>query len=123
MAIKNLSIVLILCVCFFIAFSISNYRGSATVSQNNTCTTGYVDSVSNEKGTVQLISPKQEWYVIIPDYDDTQRFLPDSMPEMFKKNGLKVIFSGNICEIPENVRLIGTPFELTDIEENNGNDK
>jgi hypothetical protein len=95
----------------------TNYSTKAAVFQNNTCNNNYVDYVSNEKGTIQLISPEQDWYVIIPDYDDTQRFLPTNLPDIFKKNGLKVIFSGKICEIPENVRLVGTPLLLTSIEE------
>ncbi|MBI4682668.1 MAG: hypothetical protein HY757_06160 [Nitrospirae bacterium] len=63
-----------------------------------------------------MISSAQDWYVVVPDYDDTQRFLPENLPEIFKKHGLKVIFSGKICEIPDNVRLVGTPFKLTSIE-------
>ncbi|MFX0201117.1 MAG: hypothetical protein ACFFCW_33785, partial [Candidatus Hodarchaeota archaeon] len=88
-----------------------------TVFQDKNCNNSYLDYVSNEKGTIRLISPEQGWYVIIPDYDNTQRFLPTSLPDRFKKDGLKVIFSGKICEIPENVRLVGTPLLLTSIEE------
>ncbi len=91
-------------------------EGQGTVFQNNSCNNNYVGYVSNEKGTIQLISPKQDWYVIILGYDDMQRFLPTNLPDIFKKDGLKVIFSGKICEIPENVRLIGTPLLLTSIK-------
>jgi len=112
---KSYHIVLILCVCFAIAFTLSNCRNTA-LSQNNICNAGYVDSVIKEIGTVKLISPEQEWYVIIPFDDDTKRFFPGSLPEMFKQDGLRVLFSGKICETPENVRMVGTPFELTSIE-------
>ena len=89
-----------------------------TIFQNNNCSNNYIGHVSNETGKIQLISSTQKnWYVISPDYDDTQRFLPDNLPDIFKKDGLKVIFSGKICEIPENVRLIGTPLILIGIEE------
>ena len=119
---KHYHIVLILCVCFVIAFPLSNCS-STPVSKKYICNAGYVDSVSNNIGTVKLISPEQEWYVIVPINDDTQRFLPDSLPEMFKKDGLRVIVSGKICKISENVRMVGTPFELTGIEITNESNK
>ena len=64
-----------------------------TVVQNDDCNTNYVGHLSHETGKIRLISSTQEnWYVITPDYDDTQRFLPDNLPDKFKKDGLKVIF-------------------------------
>jgi hypothetical protein len=106
----------LLSMCLPLTFIITNCRSKSPVFQNNICNNNYVGLVNNEKGTIHLVSPAQEWYVIIPDYDDSQRFLPDNLPELFKKDGLKVIFSGKICEIPANVRLFGTPFILTGIE-------
>ena len=94
-----------------------------TVVQINDCNTNYVGQVSHEAGKIRLISSTQEnGYVIIPDDDDTQRFLPKNLPDKFKKDGLNVIFSGKICEIPENVRLMGTPLILIEIEEVKTND-
>jgi hypothetical protein len=72
--------------------------------------------VLDEKGTIQLISPDSAWYVIVPDYDKTQRFAPINLPENFRRDGLRVIFSGTIGEIPATVRLVGTPLEITRIE-------
>ena len=68
------------------------------------------------KGTVQRLSSNNDWYVIVPDDDDTQRFFPSNLPEEFRKNGLRVLFSGKRGEIPANVRMVGTPLELTKIE-------
>jgi hypothetical protein len=113
---KRIIIISILSICLFPTFSLTNSSNKGPVFQNNICNNNYVGSVSKEKGTVHLISRGQAWYVIIPDYDDTQRFLPSNLSELFKKDGLKVIFSRKICEIPENVRLFGTPFILTNIE-------
>ena len=94
-----------------------------TVFQNDNCNNNYVGHVSKEAGKIRLISSTQEnGYVIIPDDDDTQRFLPKNLPDKFKKDGLNVIFSGKICEIPENVRLMGTPLILIEIEKAKTND-
>ena len=94
-----------------------------TVVQNDDCNTNYVGRVSQEAGKIRLISSTQEnGYVVIPDDDDTQRFLPKNLPDIFKKDGLKIIFSGKICEIPENVRLMGTPLILIEIEKVKTND-
>ena len=117
MTMKRLIIIFSLfSICLLLTFPLTNCRSKSPVFQNNICNNNYVGFVNNEKGTIHLISPRQDWYVIVPDYDNTQRFLPDNLPELFKKDGLKVIFSGKICEIPENVRLVGTPFILTSIE-------
>jgi hypothetical protein len=74
------------------------------------------DEVNNATGTVQRVSPGADWYVIVPDHDPTERFLPKNLPDDFRKDGLRVLFSGTIGEIPPNVRLVGTPFELKQIE-------
>jgi hypothetical protein len=71
--------------------------------------------LSNEKGTIQLVSPETEWYVIVPDYDATMRFLPTVLPDEFRKDGLRVLFSEKVGEVPSDARLVGTPFELTEI--------
>jgi hypothetical protein len=111
MAIKIQYIVL-----FMMLLDTTNCSYKIAAYERNICNK-YVDTITNEKGSIHLISPEHEWYVIIPDFNDSQRFLPYGLPDMFKKNGLKIMFSGKVCEIPENVRLIGTPLELISIEE------
>ena len=39
-----------------------------------------------------------------------------SLPEEFRKDGLKIIFSGEIKEIYPNERWAATPFKITDFE-------
>jgi hypothetical protein len=70
------------------------------------------DEIINERGTIQQLSATQQWYIIVPDFDPTTRFLPSNLPEKLKKDGIRVIFSGEIGEIPANVRLIGRPLHL-----------
>ncbi|NIO04658.1 MAG: hypothetical protein GTN74_08590 [Proteobacteria bacterium] len=72
--------------------------------------------ILDERGTIQRVSPGSAWYVIVPDYDKMQRFAPINLPEDFRRDGLRVLFSGRIGEIPANVRLVGTPLEITRIE-------
>lgn len=50
-----------------------------------------------------------------PDEDEGTRYDPDDLPEDFRIDGLPVIFSGEVGEIPPNARLWGTPLHLTDI--------
>ncbi|NNG45834.1 MAG: hypothetical protein HKM86_01800 [Deltaproteobacteria bacterium] len=78
------------------------------------------NSVSDMKGTVHRLSPTSRFYVIVPDDDKIQRLYPSNLPAAFRKDGLRVRFSGRIGEIPENARLVGTPLELTGIEEADG---
>jgi hypothetical protein len=77
-------------------------------------------SVKDAKGTVHRLSPTSRFYVIVPDDDESQRFYPSNLPASFRKDGLRVRFSGTIGEIPANVRMVGTPLELTGIEEADG---
>jgi hypothetical protein len=55
------------------------------------------------------------WYGIVPDSDQSIRFAPDGLPEEFRKDGLQVVFSGRVEEIPPNVRTWGRPLTLTKI--------
>lgn len=71
----------------------------------------------NELGTVQQLSATRQWFVIVPDFDNTIRFLPSNLPASLQRDGIRVMFSGTIGEIPANVRLIGIPLELTSIKQ------
>jgi hypothetical protein len=74
------------------------------------------NTVNAVKGTIQQLSPNSEWYIIIPDDEKTQRYVPSNLPNEFKKDGLRVIFSGKVAEIPRNARMIGIPLELVKVE-------
>ena len=74
------------------------------------------DKLTNASGTVQQLGNNPEWFVIVPDFDPSIRFLPSNLPPKLRQNGIRVKFSGRIGEIPPNVRMIGTPLDLTFIE-------
>jgi hypothetical protein len=74
------------------------------------------NTINAMKGTIQQLSPGSEWYVIIPDDEKNQRYAPSNLPDEFKKDGLRVIFSGKVAAIPPNVRMIGIPLELVKVE-------
>jgi hypothetical protein len=72
------------------------------------------ESLERETGSILHLSG--DMWVIVPDSDAGSRYQPRALPNEFKKDGLRVIFSGSVGEIPDNVRLYGTPLELTSIE-------
>ena len=73
-------------------------------------------SVTNEKGSIRAVSAEQGWYGIVPDSDEGTVYAPEGLPEELKRDGLRVVFSGEVGEIPPNVRMWGTPLKLTKIE-------
>jgi hypothetical protein len=73
--------------------------------------------LGSERGTIRKISVEGDWYAIVPDYDTTMRFAPENLPDSFRIDGRRIVFSGEIGEIPPNVRMWGIPLKLTDIRE------
>ncbi len=71
------------------------------------------DVVEDQSGTT--VQVRDEWIGLVPDDDPGTRYAPDELPAEFRRDGLRVVFSGTVGEIPPNVRLWGTPFELTAI--------
>jgi len=67
------------------------------------------------KGVIQAVRPDAGWYGIVPDSDRGTRYSPDRLPDEFKVDGLRVIFSGRIKPVDPNVRSWGAPLELTSI--------
>jgi len=62
-----------------------------------------------------VVEVMDEAWALQPEDDEGTRYAPDELPEEFLVDGLAVIFSGEVGEIPPNVRLWGTPLHLTDI--------
>lgn len=60
-----------------------------------------------------------EYFTLVPDDNDSQRYMPRNLDLKYRKEGLKVVVSGNVFAIPPNVRMIGTPLEITKIEVRN----
>lgn len=71
--------------------------------------------IRNARGTVEEVDARNGWYAIVPDADRGTRYAPDRLPEDFKKDGLRVIFSGRVGPIDPHVRSWGTPLTLTRI--------
>ncbi|MEM6402973.1 MAG: hypothetical protein AAF757_22555 [Cyanobacteria bacterium P01_D01_bin.116] len=70
-----------------------------------------VDTVENQVGTVRRIHDRL--YIIVSE-DNRSRFAPCNLPNKFKKEGLKIIYSGEVKEIYPNERWAATLFKLTD---------
>jgi hypothetical protein len=66
------------------------------------------------RGRVERVS--DEWWGIVPDFDEGTRFAPDPplAPEL-RREGLLVVFSGTVGEIPPNVRMWGLPLAVDGI--------
>ncbi|HAE14010.1 MAG: hypothetical protein R2767_03675 [Chitinophagales bacterium] len=68
------------------------------------------------EGVVKLFSSDPDIYIIETN-NGTRRYLPAIIPDAFKVHNLRVLVTGVYGEIPANVRLMGTPFEIEVIEE------
>jgi hypothetical protein len=71
------------------------------------------DELTEAAGTVKHVG--RDWYGLVPDSEPGTRFAPENLPEEFREDGLKVVFSGTVKESPEGVRMWGTPFEISEI--------
>jgi hypothetical protein len=69
--------------------------------------------ITEAAGAIQRVG--EGWWGIVPDFDTGTRYAPDALPADFQVDGLRVIFSGVVGEIPPEVRMWGTPLELTAI--------
>lgn len=72
------------------------------------------DDIVNHTGTVRQISSLD--FAIIDDADPSEHFAPSNLPGSFKSEGARVLFSGRRGKIPPNVRMWGTPLELSSIQ-------
>ena len=71
--------------------------------------------LTNVAGTIEAVNPDAGWYGIVPDGDRGTRYAPDRLPDTFKKDGLRVVFSGRVGRVDPNVRTWGIPLILTNI--------
>jgi hypothetical protein len=70
--------------------------------------------IVNHSGVIQ--EEMEDVFIIIDQSEIGTHFFPIDLPDEFRSDGLRVIFSGRAQEIPPNVRLVGTPLELSSIE-------
>ena len=66
-------------------------------------------------GLVVVVNERNGWYGIVPDDDRGTRYAPDRLPDEFKKDGVRVVFSGRLGPVDPNVRTWGIPLTLTRI--------
>ena len=67
-------------------------------------------------GAIEEVNARNGWYGIVPDGDRGTRYAPDRLPDEFKKDGVRVVFSGRVGRVDPNVRAWGIPLTLTNIE-------
>jgi hypothetical protein len=66
-------------------------------------------------GAVVAVNEQNGWYGIVPDSDRGTRYAPDRLPDEFRKDGVRVIFSGRVGPVDPNVRSWGVPLTLSSI--------
>jgi hypothetical protein len=79
-----------------------------------------VATVESKVGRIQRIHEKL--YIIVSE-DGRGRFAPCNLSEEFKKDGLRIVFSGDVKEIYPNERWAATLFKLTDYKVVDSEDK
>lgn len=70
--------------------------------------------VNKVKATIKFLEDK-ETAVIVPDGSSSMRYISAQLPGEYKKDGLKVTYSGWLGKIPPNVRMMGSPLKITKI--------
>jgi hypothetical protein len=71
--------------------------------------------VTDIHGAIVEVNQRNGWYGIVPDDDRGTRYAPDRLPDEFRKDGLRVIFSGRPGQVDPNVRTWGIPLTVTNI--------
>ena len=66
-------------------------------------------------GAIVEVNQQNGWYGIVPDDDRGTRYAPDRLPDEFKKDGVRVVFSGRVGTVDPNVRAWGIPLTVTAI--------
>ena len=72
-------------------------------------------TVTDAHGAIVEVNRQNGWYGIVPDDDRGTRYAPDRLPDEFRKDGVRVVFSGRLGRIDPDVRMWGTPLTVTAI--------
>ena len=73
------------------------------------------DTLTRMTGTVIQLLDTSDFYVIQPDGMGALHFVTD-LPDDYKKDSLRITFSGVVESIPLNERLTGIPLKLVRID-------
>ena len=49
--------------------------------------------ITDAPGTIREVNAANGWYAIVPDADRATRYAPDRLPDDYRTDGLRVIFS------------------------------
>lgn len=72
------------------------------------------DELRDAHGRVEKVS--DDWWGLVADGEVGSRYAPEGgLAQEFRQDGLRVVFSGVVGEIPPNVRMWGTPLRVTKI--------
>lgn len=71
--------------------------------------------LTDAAGTITAVNASQGWFGIVPDSDKAVRYAPDTLVEEFRRDGLRVVFSGRVGRADPNARAWGIPLALTKI--------
>ena len=71
--------------------------------------------LTDVRGVIREVNARNGWYAIEREDDRGTRYAPDRLADEFKKDGLRVIFSGRVRPVDPAVRTWGTPLTLTSI--------
>lgn len=67
----------------------------------------------------RVVRLNDEWYGLVPDADPGTRFAPDALDGRFRRDGLRVVFSGTVGDADDAARSRGrrwgTPLRLAAI--------
>ena len=77
--------------------------------------TSQAQDVTEAHGAIVEVNQRNGWYGIVPDDDRGTRYAPDRLPDEFKKDGVRVVFSGRLGTVDPNVRTWGIPLTVTSI--------
>jgi len=79
------------------------------------CAPAQTRDVADLHGAIVEVNRQNGWYGIVPDDDRGTRYAPDRLPDEFKKEGVRVVFSGRVEPVDPNVRTWGIPLTVTRI--------
>ena len=52
-------------------------------------------------------------YTLVPVDDESKRYVPANLPEAYQQEGMQLRVEGVTRKVPANVRMAGTPLDLT----------
>jgi hypothetical protein len=74
------------------------------------------DRPTTERGVIYRLSPESTLFTIIRVSNPRVRYSPDQLPDGFTVDSLRVILSGEVLPVADDIRLPGSPLTLTMIQ-------